>query len=464
MFLMKPFRPVGTIRARLTIWFSGLIIGCLTAFFFISFFFLSSTLKTRDLNDILSELSELSSEVESHGIEGFRTFVDSHLSSRLKELLFIRVALKDNKTIFTFSPEIGSWFDMKLLEKKIPEKGKWVYFKSDENRYELDLNTNYLDSGVFIQVGMSSHRRAVLLNHFKKLFIMGTLPFIILAFAGASLFSFRFLKPIRNIISTVESIDAGRMDSRVARTYNNDELDKLGRLFNEMLDTIGHLINGMKESLDNVAHDIRTPLTRLRNTAESALKNLDDVNIGRNAHESAIEESERILSILEALMDISEAESGIMSLNYEEVSLYDLIYPVYDLYSFIGEGKNIEIKIDVSKEIKLSADLGKMRQAVANILDNAVKFSRPEGVVKISGFKDETVFVISVKDNGIGIDEKEKDKIFDRLYRGESSRFEKGLGLGLSLVKAIVNAHGGAVTLESFPGKGSDFRIELPLT
>lgn len=267
---------------------------------------------------------------------------------------------------------------------------------------------------------------------------------------------------MRDIITTVKSIELGKMDSRVPRTWNNDELDELAGLFNQMLEKIENLINAMKESLDNTAHDLRTPLTRLRNIAEAALNEFPDEELSRDAHESAIEESERILKILETIMDIAEAENGIMTLNYQLTDLHDVVYPVYDLYFYVAETKGISIQMEVEKGIMLYADSGKISQAVANIIDNAVKFTPDLGQVYISAFKKKNSIIISIEDTGPGIDEKDGEKIFERLYRAKSSSKQKGLGLGLSLVKAIVKAHKGTVTLEKSSSGGAVFKIILP--
>ena len=142
----------------------------------------------------------------------------------------------------------------------------------------------------------------------------GVIPLMFIAMIFGVFLSTRTLKPLRHIIVTVERIDIGKMDSRVPRTENGDELDELARLFNDMLERIARLIKGMKDSLDNVAHDLRTPLTRMRNISEKALLGLPDHDPSREAHESVLEESDRILNMLDALMDISEAETGVLAL------------------------------------------------------------------------------------------------------------------------------------------------------
>ena len=461
MFFKTINKITGKIGFQLAVWYSGLILAGMMILFIITYFFLSSTLKTRDRQEIQSEVSELTTEFQSGGIEGITKFVNSHLSKRLKSILYIRIADKKNKTMFQFSPHRHKIDHIRFLEQLEPVEDKWITLEKNGNNLELNFQTAYLSSEHILQVGMSSSERDAILKHFRNLFLIRAIPFIIIGIICGIFLSFRTLKPLRNIISTVEAIDIGRMDSRVPRTGTGDELDELARLFNDMLDKISNLLSGMKDSLDNVAHDLRTPLTRLRIISETAMNELPDGSPDRRAHESMIEESERILKMLTTLMDISEAETGTMTLNKKHINLHDLVFPIYDLYLVVAESKYIQINMDIPSDITIFADPNKISQAIANLLDNAVKFTSNSGMIKINAHMDNNQVFIAISDNGIGIPEQDILKIWNRLFRGDQSRSQKGLGLGLSLVKAIVNAHQGDITVSSMPHKGTTFSIVL---
>ncbi|MFH2064943.1 MAG: HAMP domain-containing sensor histidine kinase [Pseudomonadota bacterium] len=452
----------GKIGFRLVVWYSGLILAGMVILFLITYFFLSSTLKTRDRQEIQSEISELTSEFNSGGIEGIKSFIHSHLSKRLKSILYIRIADTDNKTAFQYSPVKQKPIHLQSLEHLEPFEDEWVTIEIKENNLELNFQTKKISAEYILQVGISSGERDAILNHFLNLFITRAIPLIILGILGGVFLSFRTLKPLRNIISTVEAIDIGRMDSRVPRTGTHDELDDLARLFNEMLDKISNLLTGMKDSLDNVAHDLRTPLTRLRNISEIAMNELPEGSPGRRVHESMLEELERILKMLSTLMDISEAETGTMILNKEHINLYNLVFPIYDLYLVVAESKDIQIKMNIPSDITIFADPNKISQAIANLLDNAVKFTPNNGMIEINAHRENNQVIITITDNGLGIAEQDILKIWNRLFRGDLSRSQKGLGLGLSLVKAIVNAHQGDITVSSKPNNGTTFSIFLP--
>jgi signal transduction histidine kinase len=270
---------------------------------------------------------------------------------------------------------------------------------------------------------------------------------------------------LRELAAALRSIrETGKLDARVPTPQTGDELDELARLFNALLETIESLVARMRDALDNIAHDLRTPLTRVRGAAEMALRSNPDRESYREALADCLEESEQVLIMLNALTDISEAEAGALKLDVEEVDLPGLIRSVIGVYQYVADDKGIRVHTALPEQLRLRADPKRLRQAVANLLDNAIKYTGPGGGIEIEAHAEQHQVLLSVTDTGVGIKPEELPKIWDRLYRGEASHSQRGLGLGLSLVRAVALAHKGSVEAHSQPGPGSRFVIRLPIS
>jgi signal transduction histidine kinase len=452
-----------TIGFKLTVWYSAIFILSSLFLFIISYFFLYSSFQKQDREAILLALRELSSLYEIGGISALEKEVRIEKKFQKKTSFFIRVAGSKNKTLFISLPYQWLEFDIKKLEKIVPnENGKLMRLPSTNDEYVLEVASTRLADGHWLQVGKSTEDQERLLGRFREIFAAVMFPLVLLGFVSGSVLAFRALRPIRHLIRTVQSIEIGKKEVRVPSPRTGDELDELVRLFNEMLGKIETLIHAMRASLDNVAHDLRTPLTRLRGIAEVALQSGQNVEVCREALTDCIEESERIITMLNTIMDISEAETGAMKLHQEVVNISALIEVVVDIYCYVTEEKGIVVHKAIPKVLNVRADSTRMSQVLGNLLDNAIKYTLNGGQIHIEAYQRQRQVVITVKDTGLGIPQEQLPRIWDRLYRGDQSRSQKGLGLGLSLVKAIVQAHNGRVDAFSEPGKGSTFTIYLP--
>ena len=283
------------------------------------------------------------------------------------------------------------------------------------------------------------------------------------AIVGAFAISRRALRPVGELARATQRIlESGNLALRVPE-HGASDLDELTRLFNRMLARNESLVRAMRESLDNVAHDLRTPLTRLRAGAELALTSGDnDVAKARDALADTIEESDRVLAMLTTLMDIAEAEAFAMRLRRSPAELADIVREAVELYEHVSTERGVRVVTRLAPGVVVFVDRQRVVQVAANLLDNALKYTGTGGHVEVTVEGDEHWGVVSIADSGAGIASADQPHVWERLFRGDRSRTERGLGLGLSLVKAIVEAHGGVVELRSVVGEGSVFTVRLP--
>lgn len=456
-------RVFATLGFRVAAWYSVIFAASSILLFVLGYLFLGATLRAHDKEEILLEMREVKTLYEIGGVTALNSYLEQLSAQRRSQPLFIRVADSRNRTLHVFAKHRWHDFEISLLEINNPAFRGWITLESRDGNYVLDVLSGPLTvRGNRVQVGMSSQRRVMILSEFRRIALMVMIPLFVLGLVGGLFLSRKTLRPIREIIKTVRSIDAGTMEARLARTHTGDELDELARLFNTMLESIHRLIKGMEDSLDNVAHDLRTPMTRLRNLSELALRE-DDPELLKQALEKGIEELDRILSLLTTLMDVSEAETGMLRISPQSTDLSQLVETIAEMYLFVAEEKEVSVTWSVARGITASVDPDRISQALANVLDNAVKFTPKGGNVHL-----EAIFLgknvrIAVTDEGPGIAPEDLPRIWDRLFRGDRSRSQKGLGLGLSLVKGIITAHHGTVSVKSKPGKGACFEMVLPI-
>jgi heavy metal sensor kinase len=449
---------------RFTALFSGFFALGSALLFLFTYLFLAGSLHREDIADMRSKLLEFWAVYQTGRTELVRRELSLERMVTEERPFMLRIAGRRNNTLFLFMPAHWQSYDPSRLERlQSIREGEIISLPSRDSPGRLEVAAVQLSDGNILQVGMTDDRRREALQHFRRIFLLVFAPLGVLSVVGGFLFSSRSLAPVRQLIRATRDITAtGQMNARIPPRGSGDELDELVSLFNEMLLRIDTLIQAMRESLDNVAHDLRTPLTRLRAGAELALAQPPGTNNPREALVACLEESERILTMLRTLMDISEAEHGVMSLQLRPVELGELLADMVELYAYSAEEKGVELSLRRSEPITVEMDLDRMRQAVANLLDNAVKYTPGGGSVTVESRREGRNAVFEVRDTGIGIPPDELGHIWERLFRGDRSRSEPGLGLGLGLVRAIIIAHGGRVEVDSTPGEGSRFTVHLP--
>jgi signal transduction histidine kinase len=276
---------------------------------------------------------------------------------------------------------------------------------------------------------------------------------VVMGVAGGIFVARRVLKRIDSMTATNERIMAGDLSGRLAVTGSGDEFDRLANSLNAMLERIEALMAGVKQVSDNIAHDLKTPLTRLRNRAEEALRHAKSEVDYRAALELTIEESDNLIRTFDALLMIARAEAGEARKGMSDFDASDVAESVAELYEPLAEEKGLHLKVDTHGPMPIHGSRELVSQALANLVDNAIKHGMPtssaaDGEIRIATGQEGGRVVLSVADRGAGIALADRTRVVERFTRLEASRSRPGAGLGLSLASAVAHLHGGELRLE----------------
>lgn len=324
-----------------------------------------------------------------------------------------------------------------------------------------------LPSGLRLVVGRDVQERRDFTAIIFQGFFFGVAGIVVLSAVTGGLTAMRVLKRIDSITGTSTKIMSGNLSERVPVTRRNDEFDRLATSLNAMLDRIEQLMQGLKEVTGNVAHDLKTPLTRLRNNAESALRDGAGPEQKQKALETTIAESDQLIRTFNALLMIARVEAGTPSGAFAELDISEVVNDVADLYAPVAEDAGLELRTDAPPGIKLRANRELIGQALVNLIENAIKYAPAGGAgagrIAIAARDEGAHIVIEVCDNGPGIPEADRERVVERFVRLEKSRTEPGSGLGLSLVSAVAHLHKGRFRIED-NGPGVRAVLELAKT
>jgi signal transduction histidine kinase len=341
---------------------------------------------------------------------------------------------------------------------------------SDRGRQAL-VGVYVLPGGFRLLIGHDLGDRARIGKVMVRALAISLVFFAVLGAVGALFVARRVLKRIDDINTSAQGIMAGDLTRRLPVSGSGDELDRLAEGLNDMLGRISELMAGLREVSDNIAHDLRTPLTRLRNHAEAALAFGGDAATYRQALEKTIEESDQLIRIFNALLLIARAEAGGDLGPLQPLDIGEAARSVGELYEPIAEEEGVALTVRAEDGLTVRGNRELIGQALANLVDNALKYGAPRKGLDGAGSKPEVVIAaqragrsvsLTIADRGPGISPADRARVLDRFVRLEDSRSRPGSGLGLSLAAAVARMHGGTVDLEDNQ-PGLRVRLTLPM-
>jgi signal transduction histidine kinase len=309
--------------------------------------------------------------------------------------------------------------------------------------------------GALLIVGRDVEDQRAFADRIRAIFLWGFALLAIATLAGGLAAARMVLRRIEGIAATSRSIMAGDLSRRMTLSGNGDEFDDLSESLNAMLERIEQLMASLREVSDNIAHDLKTPLNRLRNKAEAALRDSRGTVAYREGLERTIEEADALISTFNALLLIARLEAGAVDETATEFDVALLVRDAAELYEPVAEEAGIALECHAEPPLMMTANRQLITQAVANLIDNAIKYGQRADArtgdphrVLVRVEEQNGQVLICVADNGPGIGEKDRERVLKRFVRLEESRTRPGTGLGLSLVAAVARLHGGTIRLE----------------
>jgi signal transduction histidine kinase len=446
--LTKLFR---TITFRLSLTYLALFsVAAIVAIAYI--YWNTTVLLSRQLNQTIdAELKGLAEQYRAGGLDQLVRIVAER--SRTPGNSLYLVADKDGKqlagNLSAVSPQL--WDSLGPVE--------FFYSRPAPGGVERRLafaNVFRLPGGSRLIVGRDIEDRRELSRLIRSTMLWGLGVMALVGIGGGYWVSRRLLARIDNLSATTRTIMAGDLSGRLPVSGSGDELDRLSQSLNSMLSRIEQLMAGLREVSDNIAHDLKTPLNRLRNRVEEALREPYDENVYRETLERTIEEADGLIKTFNALLSIARLEAGAAGDNRDRLDLSALVSDVAELYEPVAEERGITLKAQAEGPIAVRGDRQLLGQAITNLIDNALKYGAPQAQggngwapeVDIRAEVRDGTAEIVVADRGPGVPESERERVLGRFVRLEESRSEPGSGLGLSLVAAVARLHGGALRLE----------------
>ncbi|MCW2307871.1 sensor histidine kinase [Rhodobium gokarnense] len=427
----------------------------------------------RQLNETIDEeIGDLVRQYDRGGIGRVVRFVD-HLSRRPGASLFLVTDFSGN----AIAGNVASVPAAVLADPDArPQRLRYARFDGTGNEVGDQLalvKVVELPSGFRLLVGRDIGEREQFRDVIRQAFRITIVVMIALGLLSWFFVNRRVLKRIDSVSETSKQIMSGDLSGRLQITGTGDEFDRLAENLNAMLGRIEQLMIGLKEVSDNIAHDLKTPLTRLRNRVETALREPIDAANTRDVLEQVIEDSDQLIRTFDALLAIARVEASSSGVVMSDIDIAEIAAEVAEMYEPVAEDAGMRFSVDIAGPAKIHGNRELIAQALANLIDNALKYGKPEegadegaaegedrNQISLKVSRDGPAVVATVADRGPGIPEADRDKVRQRFVRLEASRNAPGSGLGLSLVQAVARMHNGDLDFaDNDPGLVSKLRF-----
>jgi len=449
----------------LTLWYAGIFTISSCVAFLLFYTLITSLIQDRTDRGLLDQVNRFSVQLASQGIDSVKDSAVIEAYAAGVKKIFFRFLSVDGQ-VFS-SSNMSYWQDIYVDEdaiKALLVESRPIFqtIAIKDRSEKIRILYTKLSPSVILQVGIAMESSSRFLDAFRRIFI-ATMTFLVFLAAGIGWFmARRAVSGVEAVTRTAQKISGGTLEERVPVRAKGDEIDQLALTFNQMLDRIQALLTEIKEMSDNIAHDLRSPIARIRGVAEVTLTSAGTLSEYESMAASTIEECDRLLDMINTMLIISKTESGADKFSRSDVDLSGIVRQACELFGPAAEDKNVILRCDVPEGIRLTGDTPMIQRMLSNLLDNAIKYTQSAGMIHVTLSENQTQAFVAVEDTGIGVSSSDLPRIFERFYRCDQSRSPAGIGLGLSLARAIARAHGGNITVVSALNQGSTFTVTLP--
>jgi heavy metal sensor kinase len=454
-----------SVAFRLVLWFTALFAILSAVSFTLVYYVLTSSLISRADEDLMEDIGEYEELYAEEGIKALEDEFEAEVESEGADRVFFVFLSPDMEVLVSSDLEDWEGIDFTPPELRELKTGETLRrtLAADELEHTARAVCARFADGTVIEIAESLEDDEELIATYRMVFLTAGACMVVIGALLGWWMARKAMSGVQRVTETALKIGKGNLAERVPVGREGREIRGLALAFNGMLERIEGLVREIKEVTDNVAHDLRSPITRIRGVAEASLTGSQDVPGYQRMAGAVVEESDRLVEMISTMLEIAEANSGIAQFARDAVSPAEIVENARDLFGPVADDKDITIEYaPPAEDLLIRGDNRRLQRVVANLLDNAIKYTPSGGSVLLSVKGGPDYVTVSITDSGSGMERGDLPHIFERFYRGERSRSTPGNGLGLSLAQAIVKAHGGRIDVESNPEKGSTFLIVLP--
>ena len=456
-----------TLGFRLTFWYALAFLVCLMAALLALYVYLDTILNNRMDVDLREDIAEFQELLTDEGLDKVISEIEREINSSDETEVFLR--LLDGQGKVVFSSDVSEWEGLDAATTLIVQKDtvpslpvlETVEFPNQE--YPARIILGRIGPDIVLQIGETLEKKEEIMELLFMVFAGMVFLGIPVASGVGWLITRKAVGGIEEVSRAAKDIEGGHLDRQVTVKAREEEIQTLMDTFNAMAARIRGLIHEMREMTDNIAHDLRSPLARIRAMSEVALTENDPTKGYKNAAMDTMKECDRLMHLINTTLDMAEVDAGVTHTEKERVNLSQLLTDLCELFEAAAEEKHIALKLKLEQNCYIVGQKPHLQRMLANLLDNALKYTPSKGEVGIELARFPHEFCLTIADTGIGIPLSDQDRIFDRFFRCDQSRSVDGCGLGLSFARSVARAHGGDITVTSETSKGSIFSSTFPI-